>query len=131
MVSQINEDVIPGMPFLARHNCIMNFTWPIVTIGEREQVCTDWFGRPMGSLVQTIRKTTITPRTKVALSCCLTSHNNTPERLIIALSDKVLLANSNNQSGAKGNVASTPLTNLWSWQQYSLLELSPASMNRA
>ena len=35
VVSQINEDAILGMPFLARHNRRTDFTRPIVTIEER------------------------------------------------------------------------------------------------
>ena len=79
VVSQINEDVILGMPFLARHDCKMDFARPVVTIGECELVCTDRFGRLMASRVQTIRRTTILPRTKIALSCLLTSHNHASE----------------------------------------------------
>ena len=84
VVSQINEDAILGMLFLARHDCKM--ARPIITIGEHELVCTDRFGRLMASRVQTIRKTTIPPRTEVALSCRLTSHNHAPEGLIQSLS---------------------------------------------
>ena len=49
MVSQINKDAILGIPFLARHDCRMDFTEAIVTIGERELVCTDRFGRLMAT----------------------------------------------------------------------------------
>ena len=58
----------------------------------------------MASRVQMIRKTTIHSRTEVALSCRLTSHNHAPEGLIESLSDKVVLANSINRAGAKGDV---------------------------
>ena len=54
VVSQINEVAILGMPFLARHDCKIDFARPVVTIGERELVCTDRFGRLMASRVQTI-----------------------------------------------------------------------------
>ena len=49
VVSQINEDAILGMPFLARHDCKIDFARPVVTIGERELVCTDRFGRLMAN----------------------------------------------------------------------------------
>ena len=58
----------------------------------------------MASRMQTIKKTTIPPRKEVALSCCLTLHNYAPEGLIKGLSDKVVVANSINRPGAKGNV---------------------------
>ena len=41
---------------------------------------------------------------EVALSCHLTSHNHAPEGFIESLSDQVVLANSINQPGAKGDV---------------------------
>ena len=44
------------------------------------------------------------PQTEVALSCRLTSHNHVPEELIESLSDQVVLANSINQSGLKGDM---------------------------
>ena len=42
VVSQINEDVILGMPYLASHDCRMDFTQPI-------ELVTDRFGRLMTS----------------------------------------------------------------------------------
>ena len=104
VVSQISEDAILGMPFLANHDCRMDFTKPVVTIGERELVCTDRYGRLMASRVQTVKKITIPPRTEVALSCRLTSHNHAPEGIIESLNDKVVLANSVNRPGVKGAV---------------------------
>ena len=104
VVRQINEDAILGMPFLARYDCNVDFARPVVTIGERELVCTDRFRRLMASRVQTIRKTTIPPRTDVALSCRLTSHNHAPEGLIKSLSDQVVLANNINRPSARGDV---------------------------
>ena len=104
VVSQINTDAILGMPFLARHDCKMDFARPVITIGKHELVCTDRFGRLMASCVQTIRKTIIPPRTEVVLPCRLTSHNHALEGLIESLSDKVVLANSINRPGAKGDV---------------------------
>ena len=59
VVSQISEDVILGMPFLANHDCRMDFTKPVVTIGERELVCIDQYGRLMAIQVQTVKKVTI------------------------------------------------------------------------
>ena len=104
VVSQISEDAILGMPFLTNHDCRMDFTKPVVTIGERELVCTDRYGRLMASRVQTVKKVTIPPRTEVALSCRLTSHNHVPEGIIESLSDKVVLASSVNRPGVKGAV---------------------------
>lgn len=59
LVSEINDGVILGMPFLARHDCRINFTRPIVTIGPREVICADLFGRLMASCVQMFQKVTI------------------------------------------------------------------------
>ena len=104
VVSQINEDAILGMPFLARHDCKMDFARPVVTIGEHELVCTDQFERLIASHVQIIRRTAMPLQIKVALSCRLTSHNHAPERLIESLSHQVVLANSIKWPGAKGDV---------------------------
>ena len=104
VVSQISEDTILGMPFLANHDCRMDFTKPVVTIRKRELVCTDRYGRLMASRVQTVKKITIPPRTEVNLSCRLTSHNHVPEGIIESLSDKVVLASSVNRPGVKGAV---------------------------
>ena len=41
VISQISKDVILGITFLANHNCRMDFTKSVVTIEERELVCTD------------------------------------------------------------------------------------------
>ena len=51
-VNRINKNAILSMSFLARRDCSMDFTRPVVTIGERELVCTDHFGR----LVKVVRK---------------------------------------------------------------------------
>ena len=58
----------------------------------------------MASQVQTIRKVTLSPKTEVALSCRLTSHNYAPKRFIESSSDKVVLANSINRPGEKGAI---------------------------
>lgn len=94
-----NEDAILRMLFLAKCDYRMDFTQPIVTIGERELVYTDRFGRLMASHMQTVRKTTIPPQTEVAFSAVW--------KLIIMLKKKwlrILRANSINQLEAKGNV---------------------------
>ena len=43
----------------------MDFTKPVVTIGERELVCTDRYGGLMASRVQTVKKVTIPPELKL------------------------------------------------------------------
>ena len=58
----------------------------------------------MASHVQTIRKITIPPQTEVALLCHLMLHSHAPKGLIKILNDQVVLANSSNQPGAKGDV---------------------------
>ena len=87
VISQISEDAILSMPFLKNHDCCMEFTKPVVTLRGRELVCTDRYRRLMASRVQTIRKVTIPPKTEVAISCRLTSHNYAPEGLIESSSD--------------------------------------------
>ena len=66
VISKISKNASLGMPFLANHVCQMEFTKPVVTIGGRELVCTELYGRLMASRVQTVRKITIPPETEVA-----------------------------------------------------------------
>ena len=47
VVSQL--DTILGMLFLTSHNCRIDFTKPVVTIGEREFVCPDRYEWLMAS----------------------------------------------------------------------------------
>ena len=123
-MTRISEDAILGMPFLANHHCRMDFTKPVVTIRERELVCTDRYEWLMASRVQTVKKITISLRIKVALSCQLTSHNHAPEGIIESLNDKVVLRNSVNRPGVKGAVIVRCL-NLKSFPLEPLLEHSP------
>ena len=64
VVSQISEDVILGMLFLANHDCRMDFTKPVMTIREQELVGTNQYKRLMASWVQMVKKTTIFPGPK-------------------------------------------------------------------
>ena len=41
VVSQISEDAILGMPFLVEQGCSMDFTKPVIHLGEQEIKCTD------------------------------------------------------------------------------------------
>ena len=98
VVSQNSEDPILGVPFLTNHDYRVNFTKPVVTIGERELVCTDRYGWLMASRVHN------PPRAEVALFCRLTSYNHASEGIIKSASDKVVLSNSVNRPGVKGAV---------------------------
>ena len=104
MISQISKDANLGMPFLANHDCRMEFTKPVVTNGGRELVYTDRYGRLVARRVQTAMKITIPSKTEVALSCKRTSNNCAPEGLIKSSDDKVVLTNSINRHAEKKSV---------------------------
>ena len=62
-ISQISKEAILGMPFLANHDCRMEFTKPVVTNEGRELVHTDRYGRLVARRVQTAMKITIPSKT--------------------------------------------------------------------
>ena len=103
-ISQISKEAILGMPFLANHDCRMEFTKPVVTNGGRELVHTDRYGRLVARRVQTVMKITIPSKTEVALSCKQMSNNCAPEGLIESSDDKVVLTNSINRHAEKKSV---------------------------
>ena len=59
VVSQLSEDAILGMPFLAAHECALSFQKPVLTIDGQELACSDRHGRLLASRVQVLRPTTI------------------------------------------------------------------------
>ena len=78
-----------GLPFLTNLDCRMNFIQPIMTIGKKKSLSTDWFGRLMASCVQMVRKTTISVQTKVVPSCRLTYYKQAPKIKINGQGDQV------------------------------------------
>ena len=52
VVSEINDDAILGMPFLMTHECRLDFSRPILSLGWRDLMCTDRFECLMVSNVQ-------------------------------------------------------------------------------
>lgn len=59
VVSQINEDAILGMPFLATHSCKMEFDEPTIVVKGRKLQCTDRYGRLLVAQVQVWREVTV------------------------------------------------------------------------
>jgi len=54
IVSQLKEDAIPGMPFLEKHQCRMEFQKSVVAMAGRELVCVDKFSRLVVGGVQVV-----------------------------------------------------------------------------
>ena len=67
VAGQIDEDVILGMPFLAQHDCSIDFHKQALQLGGKELQCTDRLGRPLGCNVQVYRNTEIPPRQEVTV----------------------------------------------------------------
>ena len=90
VVSSISEDAILGMPFLAAHNCTMDFGRPVLTINGRELTCTDRHGWLLASRVQICWGVTISPETETNILCRLTSRNHCPIGMVEGDTDQVL-----------------------------------------
>ena len=59
VVSRIREDVILGMPFFVKNRCALEFIESTLRIGNRSLACTDRFGQPLSSNVQSLRQLTL------------------------------------------------------------------------
>ena len=97
VVSRISEDVILGMPFLARHSCTIDFNSTKAIVDGKQIECTDRHGRRLSSLVQVIRETTILPETEMTLQYRVTAREYCPVGLIEGKTDRLCLATSVNR----------------------------------
>ena len=104
VVSRIREDVILGMPFLARHSCTIDFNSTKVIVDDKQIECTDRHGRRLSSSVQVIRETTIPPETEMTLQCRVRAHEYCPVGLIKGRTDGLCLATSANRPDHQGRV---------------------------
>ena len=55
VVGRVSEDVILGLPFLAKHQCTITFDFPVLSIAGKQVPCTDCHGRQLTSGVQAVR----------------------------------------------------------------------------
>ena len=104
VVSQISEDIILGMPFIANHNCSIDFHSTRVMVDGRQIECMDRHGRQLTSSVQLVRETTIPPETEMTLQCRVTAKMPCPIGLIEGRTDGLCLATSVNQPDSQGKV---------------------------
>jgi hypothetical protein len=96
IISQISEDIILGMPFLVKNKCEIKFERPILTMGDRELVCTDKHGRLLICKVQVPRKLELLPGRETTTKCRLVAQNFCPLGTIERQSDDILIAASLN-----------------------------------
>ena len=104
VVSQISEDIILGMPFIANHNCSIDFHSTRVMVDGRQIECMDRHGRQLTSSVQLVRKNTIPPETEMTVQCRVTAKMPCPIGLIEGRTDGLCLATSVNQPNSQGKV---------------------------
>ena len=104
VVSQISEDAILGMPFLAAHSCKMEFGNPIIEVQGKKLQCTDRHGRLLVSQVQVWREVTVQPGTEASIVCRVTSRNYAPIGVIIGCKEDIPIAASLNKPDDKGKV---------------------------
>ena len=64
VVGEIDADAILGMPFLAKHECQLNFQRNTLTLQGQELTCTDRQGRVLLSKLQACQPTEVPPRAR-------------------------------------------------------------------
>lgn len=104
LVIQLTEDDIQGMPFLAAHDCKMDFAKPVISVAGRELVCTDKHGRLMVSGVQAWKKIDIQPQTEASVMCRITEPNFAAMGIIEGCNLQLPIACSLNKSVLQGKV---------------------------
>lgn len=67
LVGYIRDEVILGIPFLEKHQCIINFGTPTITINGKTLTCSDRHGNLLATKVQVVRPVKIPPRAEVML----------------------------------------------------------------
>ena len=104
MVGQIDEDVILGMPFLAQHDCSIDFHKQALQLGGKELQCTDRLGRPLVCNVQVHRNTKIPSRQEVTVVGKVPEDMKDASGVIEGGNEPILLATTVNKPGQKGLV---------------------------
>ena len=104
VVGQIDEDVILGMPFLARHECSIDFHKQVLQLGGKELQCTDRLGRPLACNVQVHRNIDIPPKQEVTVVGKVPESLTDLPGVIEGGSEPILLATTLNQPGQRGLV---------------------------
>ena len=104
VVGRVSEDVILGMPFLAKHQCTMTFDFPILSIAGKQVPCTDRHGRQLTSGVQTVRTVLIPPKTEQMVLARITSLKHSPMGLVEGTGHKIPLASSLHKPNSEGQI---------------------------
>ena len=87
IISQINEDVILGMPFLVDRHCSMDFRKPIIKLDGHELKCTDRQGRLLSNHIQTGKGEILPPESEQTVLCRVICRNYCPMGIVEALPD--------------------------------------------
>ena len=104
VVSQIQADVILGMPFLITHHCAIEFNKPALVVDGKVLACTDRLGRQLSCSVQVVRDTVIPPGLEAVITCRVTSQRYAPQGMVEGTDCHMLVAASLNQPGRNGHI---------------------------
>ena len=104
VVGDIDEDVILGMPFLAKHGCQLNFQQNALTLQDQEQICTNRQGRALFSRLQSCQRVDIPPGQEVNLLARTTIQPFAPIGVAEGRKEDLLLASTLNRPDQTGRV---------------------------
>ena len=74
--------MILGMQFLSDRKCVMTFGVPVVSIGDKENRCTDRHGRHLLNDIQVVRWTTLAPATEQVILARVTTQSYCPVGMV-------------------------------------------------
>ena len=82
VVGRVSEDVLLGMPFLAKHQCTMTFDFPTLSTAGKQVPCIDRHGWQLTSDVQAVRTVLIPPKTERIVLARITLLKHSPMGLV-------------------------------------------------
>ena len=104
MVGRVSEDVVLGMPFLAKHQCMMIFDFPVLSIAGKQVPCTDRHGRQLTSDIQAVRTVLIPPKMEQIVLARITSLKHSPMGLVEGMGHKIPLTSSLHKPNPEGQI---------------------------
>jgi len=96
VIRHLKEDAILSMPFLEKHQCLMDFQQSVVVMAEKELVCVDKFNRPLVGGVQVVPDCTVPGRCQTTLRCRFNCKKIAELRVVDGMHGRIQLRNSLN-----------------------------------
>ena len=95
-VGQKSKEAILGISFFSAHSCKLDFGRPVISIDNKELICTHRHGRLVICNIQVWKKVTILAGTKSRICCRVTIWYFPPVGMIEGYQDQLLSATSHN-----------------------------------